>query len=301
MLVHRNRSGPSSSANQRRSTGRLLSRLFSIVLIAYAVYAGLLFVAQRHLLFPGQHLEPVSDVTASFPRLERYWLTVSDGRVEAWYLPPRRWSDTVPGPALIFTHGNGELIDFWPEDLSRFRDLGIGVMLVEYPGYGRSSGSPSQKSITQAVVAAYDLLTERPDVDPRRIIVYGRSVGGGAACALVREREVAALILQSTFTSVASFAKRFLLPPFLVLDDFDNLEAVASYGGPVLVIHGARDDQIPYAHGVALSRVAANGSFLSYDCVHDDCGPSRTEFWSDVSTFLDEHGLLGFTARAEQN
>lgn len=271
---------------------RVLLRLPLLVLIAYCLYAGVLFVAQRHVLFPGQRLEPPSTIGTDSFDLERYWLTTRAGRVEAWYLPPHNTTREERAPALIFTHGNGELIDYWLRDFDAARHLGIGVMLVEYPGYGRSEGKPSQTTITEAVVAAYDALAARADVDTSRIIAYGRSVGGGAACALSRERRVAALILQSTFTSARSFAKDFWVPGFLVRDPFDNLEVLRSYAGPVLVAHGRQDDQIPFDHGVALAEAAPNGSLLSYNCVHDDCPPDWPAFWTAVSAFLRRHRLL---------
>jgi len=105
-------------------------------------------------------------------------------------------------------HGNGELIDFWPNELNRFTNLGIGVLLVEYPGYGRSTGPQSQSSITEAFVTAYDTLCARADVEASKIILVGRSLGGGAVCALAAKRPAAALILMSTFTSARSFDKK---------------------------------------------------------------------------------------------
>ena len=268
----------------------VLLRLTVLALIAYTVYATLLFVAQRHILFPGQHMDPPSAAISALD-VERYWLSTSVGLVEAWYLPAGD-TRTGPGPALIFTHGNAEFIDSWIEDFDIARELGLGVMLVEYPGYGRSAGKPSQTTISESVVAAYDTLAARNDVDASRIIAYGRSLGGGAASELVGERQVAALILQSTFTSTRAFAKGLMLPSVLVRDPFDNLARITSYAGPVLVAHGTRDDQIPYDHAVTLVQAASNGVLLSYDCVHNDCPPDWPEFWTAVTAFLSEHGLL---------
>ena len=84
--------------------------------------------------------------------------------------------------------------------------LDMGVMLVEYPGYGRSAGSPSEDSIRETMLLAFDWLGDQPEVDPTKIVVYGRSMGGGAACTLIPERKPAALILQSSFTGIQSFA-----------------------------------------------------------------------------------------------
>ena len=132
-------------------------------LCLYLIYCGLLFLLQRSILFPGVRIDAPPGVVPS--GLEVIWLDVAGGKVEAWYLPPAPGAD--PAPAMIFAHGNAELIDFWPEGLRAFTGLGLGVLLVEYPGYGRSKGVPSQKRIAEAFVAAYDTLVARQDVDGR--------------------------------------------------------------------------------------------------------------------------------------
>lgn len=255
-------------------------------LILYLTYCSLLFLFQRHILFPRGQIEAPSPMANNISGLEKIWLDTNEGKVEAWFFPPAPDHVTEPAPAAIFAHGNAELIDFWPEEFKKFALLGIGVLLVEYPGYGRSEGSPSQRSIVETFVAAYDALIARKDVDPSRIVLFGRSLGGGAVCALAARRPSAALILLSTFTSVRSCASRFLIPGFLVLDPFDNLAVVGSYSGPVLIIHGRDDNLIPYKHGVALYRAGRRAKMLTYDCRHNDCPPSWDTFWRDVESFL---------------
>src|SRR5262245_52993375 len=83
---------------------------------------------------------------------ESLWVEVEGARVEGWLLPG---AATGRAPLLIYTHGNGELIDYWAEEFHALRAAGIHVLLVEYPGYGRSGGSPSETSVTAALVAMY--------------------------------------------------------------------------------------------------------------------------------------------------
>ncbi len=270
----------------------ILIQVVSGVLILYLAYCSLLFIFQRQILFPRSQVEVPSGIAKNIAGLEKMWLHTSYGKVEAWFLPPPADRGAESAPAVIFAHGNAELIDFWPEEFSNFTPLGIGVLLVEYPGYGRSEGTPSQRSTIEAFVAAYDALVARKDVDPSRIILFGRSVGGGVVCALAAERPSTALILLSTFTSVRSLASKFLVPGFLVRDRFDNLAVVSSYSGQVLVIHGRHDSLIPYEHGVALYRAAQHGEMLTYDCQHNDCPPSWDTFWRDVQTFLHHAGII---------
>jgi len=130
----------------------------------------------------------------------------------------------------------------WAGALDEFRRWGLAVMLVEYPGYGRSDGSPSEAGIREAMIGAYDILVARASIDRSRIVGYGQSLGGGAIAALSERRPVRAMILQSTFTSLRTFASRYWMPSFLVRDAFDNVAAVAKFAGPILVLHGERDE-----------------------------------------------------------
>jgi fermentation-respiration switch protein FrsA (DUF1100 family) len=169
------------------------------------------------------------------------------------------------------------------------RELGLGVLLVEYPGYGRSEGTPSERSVSDAMRAAYDAVAARPDVDPRRIVGFGRSLGGGAICQLALHRSLAALVLESTFTSVGDIARGFGLPRFLVRDPFDNAAVLAKFAGPVLLVHGEQDTLIPVAHAHALHALRPDARLaLASGCGHNDCPPP----WQLVKTFLAESGLL---------
>jgi len=257
----------------------------------YIAYCGLLFVLQRQIMFPRSMIPQPVPSDHIIPGLEKIWLETPAGKVESWLLQPVSGSAAGPVPAVIFGHGNGELIDFWPEELKGFTRLGIAVLLAEYPGYGRSAGFPSQPSITETFIAAYDALASRKEIDPSRIVLFGRSLGGGAVCALSLRRPTAALILMSTFTSARSFAKRYLAPPFLVRDPFDNLSAVKKFRGPVLIMHGRHDTVIPFSHGMALHRAAGMGKLIAYEAGHNDCPPDWNVFWQDIEGFLRDAGI----------
>ena len=169
--------------------------------------------------------------------------------------------------------------------MQTYRDNGYGVLLVEFPGYGRSTGSPSETSIQEAMVAGYDWLIAR-GADPSQIIGHGRSMGGGAICALATERELAALVLQQTFTSLRSFAPRFGAPSFMIRDPFDNLAVVSEFAGPVLVVHGRADRVIPFAQGEQLAAAAPDASMRAHDFGHNDF--EMDAIFADVLPFLHE-------------
>jgi hypothetical protein len=265
---------------------RLLSIGLTVLVCLAGGYFGLACAMQRSVLFPAPPAGG-ADALARIPDAERIWLETNGARTEAWYLPPMP-AESRPAPLVIFTHGNGELIDDWAVAFEPLRRWGAGVLLVEYPGYGRSTGSPSQRSIAATMTNAYDRMRARADVDPQRIIAYGRSLGGGAACALASERSIAALVLESTFTSVRPLALGFGLPGFLVRDPFDNLDVLRGYPGPVLIVHGERDEIIPVAHASALHAAAPRSRLALEPCGHNDCERP----WLLVRDFLRENGLL---------
>lgn len=218
--------------------------------------------------------------------LMRLHIDTEQGRVEAWYLPGDGVAPDRPGPLVIFAHGNGELIDDWPHELAPYRELGISVLLPEYRGYGRSGGTPSERSIAADFVRFHDLILERPEIDPSRVVFHGRSLGGGVVAAMARERRPMALILQSTFTSVVDMAKKFLLPRFMVLDPFETIAVLPALDVPVLVVHGRQDTLIPVSHAHALHRASPGSKLVLYDADHNDCPPRWAPFWSEVEEFL---------------
>lgn len=267
---------------------KLSLSLLAAAAVLYGVWVLFLWAQQGRMAYP------IAGLPAAPARPPRdaivAWLAAGEARVETWFLPARG-AAAERSPAVLYGHGNAETIDDLPAALLPLREMGLAVLLVEYPGYGRSTGTPSEASIGAAFAAAFDLLAARPDVDAKRIVVFGQSLGGGAVSTLLPRRPVAAAILLSTFSSARVFARRYLAPGFLVRDVFDNEAAVAGYGGPVLVLHGRADSVVPFANGERLARSARNGRLRAYDCDHW-CLDGRAPVWSDVATFLTESGVL---------
>jgi len=251
----------------------------------YLLYAGLVFSLQRRILFPGAFLPAEAiHVPPATPGVQTSRVATDFGSVDIWYLPPTRRGGRVP--AFIHAHGNAELLGGVAHEMSRFTREGFAVLMVEYPGYGLSDGSPSRKSIAEAMIAAYDWLATRPDVEPSAIVGMGRSLGTGAIADLSRERPLAAMILQSPYTRAADFAKGYLLPSFLVRDRFDNLAVVRNFDGPVLVLHGTRDEVVPYGQGASVAEAAGRASIITWDCGHNDCPPDWGRFVEQVTDFM---------------
>ena len=264
-------------------------------LAIYAIWLALLyFYWQDRILFP-RHMIPASPFTVYNEATVVLTIGIEGGgQVEAWFIPAPGVSAERPGPAVVFFHGNGEIIDWQEEIVAAYRRLGCSVLLPEYRGYGRSAGKPSEKEICADAVRFYDELIKRADVDKSRIVFHGRSLGGGVAADVSTQRKPAALILQSTFKNVAGMAWRVGAPPFLVRHPFRTDRAIANAGFPVLMFHGSRDGIVPVSHGRRLHALVPHSIYVEYECGHNDFPGLANEeaYWSEIRDFLSRNGIV---------
>lgn len=216
-----------------------------ILIVAILIYGSVALVARSisdsMIFLPayGSRQEPAGAVRIA---------TDGENWVSAIYLPN-------PGArfTLWYFHGNAEaLADIGPR-LESLRALGFAVFAVEYPGYGASPGSPTERSIYAANRAALEHVRLRLGIPAEAILLYGRSVGGGPAVEIAANERVGGLVLESAFTSAFRVVTRW---PLLPGDKFTNLRKLPRVRCPVLVIHGRSDEVIPIWHGEALYRAA---------------------------------------------
>ncbi|MBX3273163.1 MAG: alpha/beta hydrolase [Sandaracinaceae bacterium] len=276
-------------SEEARGARRLRSTLVALAGIL-ALVLGVVWL-QRSMLFPRRFTMEDPRARAT-PGLEVRWIESDQGPVELWFLPGDGVTRDAPGPAVVFTHGNGELIDHWPAALAPYRRLGLSVVLPEYRGYGRSAGDPSEARIAADLAAAHALVVRDPRVDAARLVYHGRSLGGGAVGTLLDAHPPRALILESTFTSVTDVARGMGVPGFVIADPFPLLERLGRYDGPVLVMHGTRDEVIPTAHGRRLAASHPRAELVLYDCGHNDLPPPESDYWPRIERFLRASGVL---------
>ena len=170
------------------------------------------------------------------------WLESAAGdRIAARYVESVGADVTV-----LFAHGNAEDVGDGAFHADRYASLGVSVLAFDYPGYGLSSGRPSEAGAYAAADAAYRYLSDHVDVAPSAIIAHGRSLGGGVMVDLASRQTVGGLVVESSFVSAYRVVTRVPLVP---VDQFKSLRKLSSVGSPVLVIHGDCDDLIAPWHG----------------------------------------------------
>jgi len=224
-------------------------RLAAWLALAAALAIGLPNMLERlveSVLFqpsPGIDLHPADlGIDAS-----EVWLDTEDGvRIHGFFLPGAPNNDR----ALLFLHGNaGNASHRLPNALELAR-LGSDVLLLDYRGYGRSEGRPSEQGVYADARAGLAHLVEERGMPERRVVVFGRSLGGAVSIDLAQGRELAGVIVESTFTSLADMGRSvFGSLGGLLARGFDSHTKIGSVHAPLLFFHGDRDEIVPFELG----------------------------------------------------
>ncbi len=226
-----------------------MKRMLKLVLflaVAYVLLCVAAFLFQRKLIF-FSFGGPVSIPLKMGIDAKKVQIPVSDSvTLTAW------WASKGEAPdILIWCHGNAGSINSRGEEFKRFVQSGFNVLLFDYRGYGESTGSPAVEGIFEDVLAVYHFLLKN-GVEWHTIIPYGRSLGSGPALHLANQRDVAGLILVSPITSTLEMGQHaypFLPIKLLLREIIDNRKELRKYNGPLLVLHGSRDDVVPFDMG----------------------------------------------------
>jgi fermentation-respiration switch protein FrsA (DUF1100 family) len=231
-----------------------------VVLIGVSVLIGLFAISGAMVLMEDGFIYFPAAGVAATPRsagltYQDRWLTTDDGvRLHAWY---------IPNPEARYTaidfHGNAGNLGDRVDHYAQWHRAGLAVFAVDYRGYGRSQGAPSEDGLYRDARAAWTDVTGDLGVPPGRVLVVGRSLGSGPATQLATEVRPAGLVLESPMTSIPAMARvvyPWLPVSLLVRTRFDNLRKITSVTCPVLVIHAAQDEIIPPWMGQRLFEAA---------------------------------------------
>lgn len=258
---------------------RGLVRLSVIVAVmgASVMALGLIFSPDRAAIFPAALAGPLPSTPKGIEAI-----TTDAGLL--WYLPS---DGDGPVPVVFLFHGNGENIAGLLPNAWTYHARGLGVAMVEYPGYGGTPGTPTQRTLTAAAVAAYDAITTRDDVDASRVLAHGFSLGGAVVAQLAERRKVEGLILESTFTSMPAMYRSMRIPGFLCRDPFRTDDVLRNYDGPVLLVHGRQDTIVPARHSQQLQMIAREATYLEMDGGHNDGPSDPAEYWKHIDALIE--------------
>lgn len=257
--------------------------LFFIVIIA-ALFL-LLYIFQRKLIYiPALQIPQLQDYQASDMTVVSLQ-TQDNLSLLSWYKPA-----ASNQPTILLVHGNAGNIGYRMPLARQFLNAGFGVLLLEYRGYGGNKGTPTEQGLYEDGRAALQFLQQQ-GVESQHVVLYGESLGTGVATQLASEYPVCALILQSPFTSLPSVARYHY--PWLFIkpwDQFNSLERIQQIHAPLLILHGKRDQIVPFAEGLQLFNQANEPKkMLAFaDKNHNDLW-SDPEFYREVIHFVQAH------------
>jgi uncharacterized protein len=226
---------------------------FGLVLVAlYLGVLGTLYVYQRVLLYPGSGRQTTAAEAQLAGFADAIVATPDGERLVAWWKPPE------PGKALLlYFHGNAGSLWNRRARARALTQTGRGLLMVSYRGYSGSTGSPTEDGLRIDARAAHDWVASR--YEPSRVVLYGESLGTGVAVRLATERRVAGLVLDAPYTStadVASLVYWFVPVTWLMRDQYRSLDIIGRVRAPILVLHGERDEVIPFSLGERLYAAA---------------------------------------------
>jgi pimeloyl-ACP methyl ester carboxylesterase len=213
-----------------------------------AGFAGQLYLRQDTLVFRPRPMPAASPADVQL-EYEDVWLQTPRGvEVHGWWVAHQARSQVV-----LFFHGSDGNLGYQLPTLRFLHSLGTSVFMIDYPGYGRSGGRPTEKGCYEAAEAAWTFLLESKRVQPADIIVFGQSLGSAVATYLSASRACGGLVFQSGFSSVPDMA--VVLFPYLPVRLFcrtrmNSLARIAAACAPILCLHSPDDEHIPIAQAL---------------------------------------------------
>lgn len=229
-----------------------MQSVFYIVVTVVLLAVGVRYLESRSIFYPARSI--AATPAALGLAFEDVFIKTEDNvTINAWLVK----SSTQRG-TIIFCHGNAGNIGDRLEKILLFHQMGLNVLIIDYRGYGKSEGRPSEAGIYKDAVASYDYLLARDDIDHSRIIGYGESLGGAVIIDLGTKRNMAALIIDSSFTSAADMAKTIypFIPSFLLGTKLDSVSKARTITIPKLFIHSRADEIVPFRLGERLYQAA---------------------------------------------
>jgi len=270
---------------------RRLAKMSAITLaVSYLGVIGVLaYWENRFVYHPRPATQGWSD--RPVPEVQEFELRSADGnRLGAWWLP---CPDSER--SLLYLHGNaGNLSDRGDSIIKIRKYLDTSVLIVDYPGYGKSTGRPSERGCYQAADAAYDFLVTELKRDPKQLLLFGGSLGGAVAFDLAKRKPHGAVIIVKAFTSAPDIGSHwFPWAPvrWIMRNRFPSIEKIKDVHTPIFIAHGDKDRIIPFEHGERLFKAANEPKAFLRLADQDHNDSLAGEFFVELRKFLAEHAL----------
>ncbi len=236
-----------------------------VIVVLFVIYVR--YLENRSVFYPTRPLF-ATPAELGLPFEDVYIQAEENIKIHGWLI-----KSPLAQSTLIFFHGNAGNIGDRLGKIELFYRMGLNILIIDYRGYGKSEGYPTENGVYKDAVAAYDYLRERDDMKGQKIVGYGASLGGAIAVDLAIKRTLTCLIVDSTFSSAVDIAKRIypFVPSFLIRTKLDSVTKIREMTIPKLFIHSVDDRTIPIALGRKLYDAAPGPKeFIEIKGDHND-------------------------------
>lgn len=262
---------------------KAIAYILTAVILAFGYIK---YLESRSVFFPTKNIEFTPEFI-NLPFEDIYIETEDKLKINGWFIPYGGAKYTV-----LLCHGNAGNIADRLDKISLLHRLGVNIFIIDYRGYGKSQGRPSESGIYLDAKRAYDYLINSRNIRPENIILYGESLGGAVAINLASEVKIAGLILEGAFSKGRDMAKKIypFLPPLLFSNKFDSLIKIKKIEAAKLFIHSKDDEIVPFALAQKLYNTAKEPKRLvevagSHNNAFLD---SQQTFFSSIAAFIRE-------------
>ena len=240
-------------------------QLFLIILFLYFFILVFLYFYQRNLLYhPNENNYSGDQISVDIQKVK---IQTSDNlELLGWY----HEKNLKDYKTLIFFHGNAGSLENRIYKLNHFKEMNINFLIIAWRGFSGNSGKPSEEGLYEDGKSAINWLIKK-GVSEKNFVLYGESLGTGVATHLAQHRDFAGVILETPFTSMVNAAKTFYpyVPVSLLLKDkFENYKKIKNINCPILVMHGEKDQIVPFYMGKKIYEIANEpkySHFTKYD------------------------------------
>jgi fermentation-respiration switch protein FrsA (DUF1100 family) len=272
----------------------LLSAAAGVIAVCYMGAIGYLRLQEHAFIFqPADRRVARSPAEFALNETRVEYSSTQGVSLTGWIVPA---NPAVPARGwLLICHGNYGNIGYGqrPAFYASMRDLGLNLLAFDYRGFGDSSGSPDERGLYDDATASYEYLVRTRQVSPKRLVVFGHSLGSGVAVELASRLPAAGLIVEGAYTSIVDRGQELypLLPVrYIATQRFPSIDRIATIEMPKLFLHSPDDTVIPYAQGKRLFEAARHPKrMVDVRGGHEDAFRlDRTVYFDAIETFLRE-------------
>ena len=263
----------------------LLNFILAIIII-YSLILVYIYIFQRNLLYHPKENNYL-DNQIDFEYKEVFIRVNENIKLKSWIIE----KDFKKNKTLIFFHGNAGNLNNRIYKVNELYNLNINILLISWRGFSGNEGSPTEENLYKDAKAAIKWLN-RKEVENNKIILYGESLGTGVAVEIGKKNNFNSIILESPFTSMENAAKIYYpyLPVKLLLKDkYNSISKIKKITTPILIMHGKKDDIVPFSMGKELFEKANNPKYSYFTPDDDHMLEFNDQILKSIKNFIDKH------------